>query len=125
MFKTTLMLGVFFASAVMAQAPVVECRIAAMEEDGDLGLNEVVSYPIVAGANINGSFDPYEVDISIDGFELEISVYLDGEPLTGLEFPIANILALPVGASLFGVNTVNHETVDGFVAVRFACLRVY
>lgn len=124
MFKTTLMMGFFFASAIFAQAPVVECRIAAMEDDGDLGLNEVVSYPIIPGANINGSFDPYEIDISVYGGELEISVYLDGEPLIGLEFPIANIVALPVGASLFGISTVNHETVDGFVALRYACVRV-
>ena len=104
--------------------PTIECRFGALTANGHVGLDEVVDYTIDYNSAVSGFFEPYEFEISVYGNDLSVGVYLEGEPISGLQIPVANILELPLGASVFGLATVFHELSDGFVSLQYECLKV-
>jgi hypothetical protein len=122
MFKKLFFLAFFLTGSLRAAVgPTIECRFGALDEDGVVSMDEFVAYTLDPGLGLNGSFEPYEIDISVNGPELNISVYLEDDPISGIQLPVRNVVSLPVGASLFGVNTVFHNAVSGLVSFRYEC----
>lgn len=122
--KKIFLLAFFITSSLFAVGPTIECRFGALDEEGEVSIDEFVAYAIDPDAGLNGSFDPYEIDISVWGSELKISIYLDDEPLSAIELPVRNVINMPIGASLFGVNTMFHEAVEGLVSFRYECRKI-
>lgn len=116
--------SLFAQSEEVSIAPTVECRFAALEENGDLALDEIVPYSVEHDFSLEGDFDPYHFEISTYGNYFNVSIYLHEEALSGVQLPIQNIIDLPVGASIFGINTVFHEVLEDFFSVRYECLKV-
>jgi hypothetical protein len=123
-----LLLFVFLvANYLAADVPVprVDCRFAAIDEDGNSYLDEIVSCPIMPGVGITGNFDPLEIDLTVDPNRFLIGVYWEGEPVSGMIIPIDNILNAPSNVSLFGINTLYYPTESGVISFRYECLRVF
>ncbi|HXW53662.1 MAG TPA: hypothetical protein VEL47_06120 [Myxococcota bacterium] len=126
--KKVVLLGAFFfgnllAAAVVVPGPTVECRFGGVLENNRAGLDEAVTYVLVPGTGVSGDFDPYEFVLTMYADYFSVEVYLDGDALSSMDLPIANVLALPIGATIFGLSTVYHEEVDEFVALQYECLR--
>lgn len=122
--KLALML-LLFTNTVWAFGPEIECRFAARTDDDDIAFDEIVPFPLIPNAGITGDFDPYEFEISTTFTKLIVEIKLDGERLERKKIPIGLVLSLPVGVSIFGVETVRHDPVEGFVAVRYECIRSF
>lgn len=122
--RTITFLTMLFSMSLFAHGPTVECRFAAIEADGDVELDETVAYTLDYNLGIDGDFDPYSFEIQLwgDAFDIEVSLY--DEPLSNIQVPLENIVSLPVGASIFGINTIHHEDTDGFVSLRYECIKV-
>lgn len=104
--------------------PLVECRFASLDEDDNLYLDELVTCPIVPGTIIDGDFDPYDIDLSVNHGRFIIDVYMDHELINDIIVPIDNILNMPIGVSLFGVNTLYYPTDSGSISFRYECRKV-
>lgn len=121
-------LAMFLANAAGAfgPGPAVECRFAAFDCDGKIGLDEWVPFPIVGpGAFVKGSFEPYKIRISTDLSAFEINIRLEGELISRMNFPLVQIADLPVGATIFGISSVVHEEVEGFESIQYECRKVF
>ncbi len=125
MFKKLILASLLLANAALAWGPTVECRFAGRLEDGDIAFDEVVPVPLIPDSGLVGDFEPYEFEIEVTFDSLIVSIYLDGEFLDEQEIPAGYILSLPIGASLFGTETIHHDSVDDFVAVRYECFRSF
>lgn len=124
MIKKLALASLLITQSLWAIGPTVECRFSALDEHGDVGLDEVVAYTLNPTVGIAGDFDPYGFEISVFENALTVGIYLDGEPLSGSQIPLVNVVNLPLGATVFGANTTFHEPVADFVALRYECRKV-
>lgn len=124
MLKKLILASVIFTNSLLALGPTIECRFAALTEDGNVGLSQLVAYTLDPLSGVVGEFDPYEFEISVFNNFLTIGVYLDGEPLSGSQIPVINVVNLPVGATVFGVNTIFHDVSAEFVSLQYDCRKV-
>lgn len=124
MSKKLFLLALLLTKTALAVGPTVECRFAALTEDEHVALDEIVAYTLNPASGISGDFDPYGFELSVVGNQLAVAIYVNDEPVSGIQIPIRNVINLPLGASVFGVNTVYHEPVQGFVSVQYECLKV-
>jgi|GEM_PF-6570895 len=127
--KKTLLLSAFLLSNVLCAQefvppPTVECRFGALLESGRVGLDEVAGYSLFPGSGIVGRFHPYEFEITMVLGLLSVEVFLDGDIVSSVHIPVANVISLPLGATVFGLNRVYHEEIDEFVALQYECIRV-
>src|SRR5262249_3449615 len=127
--KVLLLFALFAIKPLLAHelapiGPTIECRFAALTEEGHVALDEVVGYTLIPGTGVSGIFEPYSFDISVLHHLLTVGVYVGGDPVSGIQIPVINIINLPLGASVFGLNTVYHEAADGFVSVQYECKKV-
>jgi hypothetical protein len=121
--RKLLLLMLVFTKSLLAVGPTIDCRFAALNKEASFDFDEAVTYKLNPVMGINGNFDPYEIDISVYETDLAINIYLDGEPLSEVLVPITNIASLPIGASIFGINTVFHESESGYISIRYECKR--
>jgi hypothetical protein len=124
MLKKLLIASLIIAKTVSAIGPTIECRFAALSGNGTVELDEVVPYTLDPTVGLAGDFPPYGFDVSVHQNALTVAVYVNGEPLTGTEIPVINVVNLPLGATVFGVNTVYHPLVDGLESLRYECRKV-
>jgi hypothetical protein len=124
-----------YTTATFAFGPTVECRFAALKGSGRVALDEIIAFTIDPEMGISGQFDPYGIEISVFLNDLTIGIHLaqDSEdddhvksekPINGIQVPVRNIVNLPLGGSVFGINTVYHSSMDGFVSMRYECKKV-
>ncbi len=126
MIKKILIASFLLANTVLADMPIVECRFAAMDINDEVCLDEVVSYSLEPFTGVSGDFEPYDFEISMRVDTFSVTVSLAGERLSGTQrIPLQTVAVLPVGATIFGVNTVYHEPVEEFVALRYECIKVF
>lgn len=104
--------------------PTIECRFSAIDEHGAISLDEYVLYTLDEATGIAGFFDPYGIEISTYGPELNVSIYLVEEPISGTRVLVRNILDMPLGTSIFGINTFFHESILGFISMQYECVKV-
>lgn len=122
MVKSLIIVLYFIAPTLFANNwPTVECRFTSYGEEGDAQLRAIVSYSLSPDASITGGFLPYGFDLSVVDNFFVVGIYLGEEPLSSTKIPLANIVNLPLGATIFGVNTVYHSTTDGSVALYYEC----
>lgn len=124
MIKKLLLASLIVTQTVWALGPTVECRFAALTQDGEVDIDEVVSYTLTPALGISGGFEPYGFELSVFENTFTVGIYLDDEPLSGTQIPVMNVVNLPLGASVFGIQTVFHELVDGLVSLRYECRKV-
>lgn len=124
MIKKIIVLTCLFTTSVFAVGPSVECRFAAMEKDGVVTLDEVVPYTLLPGTGVTGEFDPYAFELAVYGEILTVDIYLNDDVISTTEIPVWNIASLPLGASVFGINTVFHKPTRGFVSVKYECKKL-
>lgn len=125
MLKKIIVLSLFLTNTVWAFGPEIECRFAARTEDGDVEFDEVVAFPLIPNSGVSGDFEPYEFEISTTFSKLIVEIQLEGERLERQKIPLGYVLSLPIGVSVFGVETVHHDEVEGLVAVRYECIRSF
>ena len=119
-FLLTLLMGKLLL-AVGPVGPVIECRFMALEVDGGIGLDESALYVLDPANVVTGSFDPYGIEIAIYGGILTVGIYLDGDPLGASQIALGNVLSVPLGVPVLGLNTIYHEPEEGFVGIQYAC----
>src|SRR5688500_5744657 len=118
-----LVFALCLTNTALAIGPTIECRFAAITDEGRVELDEIAEYILDPKLGLDGDFDPYAFDISADAGFLYIAIYLDKELINGIKIPIRNIIDFPLGTSIFGSNTIVHEEVDGFVSLQYECIR--
>lgn len=114
----------FLNGSLFAMGPTIECRFSALSEEGIVGLDEIVAYTLNPVLGLAGDFEPYTFDISVFENILHVGIYVDGEPINGVQVPIINIINMPLGASIFGINTIFHAPVHDFISLRYECRKV-
>jgi hypothetical protein len=122
--KKLVLMIFLFTKSLLAMGPMIECRFGAVLEGGQIGLDESVLYSLDHRSGVTGDFLPYGIEISVEGPDLTVGVYLTGQPISGIQIPVINVEDLPIGASLFGLNTIYHPPALGFFTMRYECLKV-
>lgn len=122
--STIFALALLLTNAALAEVgPTVECRFAARDDRG-VGIDESVVFEVNPGAFVEGDFFPYEFKLTGRATAFEVNVRLDGRLISRLNFPIIQLLDLPVGASLFGISTAFHRIVDGYDSIQYECKKI-
>ena len=125
MIKQLIVFAIFFTNIALAGAPNLECRFSAFTADGSAAIDEVVAYTLSPDTGLSGHFEPYGIEIAVLQNAFTIAVYIAGEPISGMQIPMINSVNLPLGGSLFGVNMVFHEVVNGFISMSYECKKVW
>lgn len=136
MTKKLVWMVLFYTTTTFAFGPTVECRFAALKGSGRVALDEIIAFTIDPETGISGQFEPYGIEIAVFLNDLTVGIYLaDDEaededriknesPINGIQVPVRNIANLPLGGTVFGINTLYHPVVDGFVSMRYECRKV-
>jgi hypothetical protein len=128
--RKTLIIALFIALQAKAEVPMqlgptVECRFAAFERDGYVGLDESVPFTMTPGGFVEGDFEPYWFKLASGASAFEVKVWVEDRLVSQLSFPLVQIDLLPVGSSIFGLNFANHKLVEDFDSVQYECIKVY
>jgi hypothetical protein len=122
--KKLILLAVLVTKSLIAASPTIECRFAALMKNGMVGLDEAVPYTLAPQTGVTGFFEPYNFDISFSLNVLTVGVYLNALPLSAVQIPVAHIANVPLGGTIFGLSTVHHESVSGFISLQYECKMV-
>lgn len=119
-----LFLAVFFSSNVLlAVGPTVECRFGALDESLQVRLDELIAYTLIPGSGVSGDFAPYGFEVAVHENIFSVAIYLDEKPISGVQIPVRNVINLPLGTTVFGINRVYHEPLESFVSVQYECIK--
>lgn len=122
--KKLFLMTLICTKALLALGPAIECRFTALTKDGHINLDESIVYGLDPLAGITGSFDPYDIEISAFGNVLTVGIYVDGDPISGVQIPVENVFNLPPGGSVFGRSTAYHRPVHGFFSIAYECQKI-
>src|SRR5262245_23308417 len=125
MYKNLLLVAIFVSNSLLAIGPSIECRFGALDDDGEVAFDEAITYTLNPITGVKGFFDPYSIDISVIADALLISIDLKRDTISELFVPLINIINFPVGASLFGLNTVFHDEEDDLVSIHYECIKIW
>lgn len=121
--KKLILAMLFSSNMLLAVGPTVECRFGGLTDDLEVALDEIVGFTLLPNSGISGDFEPYGFEVAVHDNFFSVAVYLNEKPVSGVQIPVRNVTNLPLGATVFGINTVFHEPVEEFVSLRYECIK--